>query len=101
MRRFFRASWSERIRDGLARAALALDDRVAAVRALREIVETRDLRRLNQPVLYVQAYYRLGVLLMEDGDVENGRHYLEGFLNHWGEAATNLPQVQDARRRLQ
>ena len=56
--------------------------------------------RYHGTVAYVLAFYRLGVLAMEDGDHQRGREYLKTFLEHWGDADIDLAQVQDARQRL-
>ena len=45
-------------------------------------------------------FYKLGVLKSELGEEQVSRKYLESFLEHWGRADWDLPDVRDARRRL-
>jgi len=40
------------------------------------------------------------LLYAERGDQTNSRQYLEQFLEHWGNADWDLPEVRDARARL-
>jgi len=87
------------MRDGLARAYLALGEKNKAIDALEALLES-GLERLNHPVLYVRALYTLGVLYAERGDQAKSREYLERFLEHWGNADWDLPEVRDARARL-
>jgi hypothetical protein len=52
-------------------------------------------------VLYVQTLYRLGLLEIELGDEVSGRKYLESFLDHWGNADWDIPEVRGARKCLE
>ena len=51
-------------------------------------------------MLYVRALYELGLLQVDLGEQEEGRRNLERFLEHWGDADWDLPEVADARERL-
>jgi hypothetical protein len=51
-------------------------------------------------VLYVQALYTLATLKIEAGNMDEGRDLLEQFLDHWGNADWDLPNVRDAKARL-
>jgi tetratricopeptide (TPR) repeat protein len=86
-------------RDGLARTYLAQGEKEKAVEALEGLLQS-GYERLSHPVLYVQALYKLGVLKSELGEEQASRKYLESFLEHWGRADWDLPDVRDARRRL-
>ena len=86
-------------RDGLARAYLAEGDKERAAEGLEGLLLS-GYERLSLPVLYVRALYQLGVLKSELGDERASREYLEKFLEHWGKADWDLPEVRDARRRL-
>ena len=52
------------------------------------------------PVLKVRAFYTLGTLYLDLGDRARGREYLQKFLDYWGKADWDLPEVRDARARL-
>jgi tetratricopeptide (TPR) repeat protein len=86
-------------RDGLARTYLAEGEKEKAAEALEGLLHS-GYERLSLPVLYVQALYKLGILKRELGDEPASRKYLESFLEHWGKADWDLPDVRDARRRL-
>jgi tetratricopeptide (TPR) repeat protein len=86
-------------RDGLARTYMALGDKEKAVEALEALVES-DWERVDHPVLYVRAFYTLGVLYSDLGDEAKSRDYFEQFLEHWGNADWDLPEIRDARARL-
>ncbi len=62
---------------------------------------TQVRERFGHPVLYVRALYTLGVLHSDLGDDSQSRDYFERFLEHWGDADWDLPEVRDARSRLQ
>ena len=86
-------------RDGLAQAYLADGDKEKAADAFEGLLQS-GLERVSHPVLYFRALYQLGVLKSELGDERSSREYLEQFLEHWGEADWELPEVSDARHRL-
>jgi non-specific serine/threonine protein kinase len=88
------------IRDGMARAYLALGREGDAMRTLEAIV-TSGAERVDHPVIFTQSLYRLGLLKLEGGRVEEGRRLLERYLDQWGEADWELESVADARRRLE
>jgi hypothetical protein len=52
-------------------------------------------------VLSVRARDTLGVLYGELGHEAKIRENFERFLEHWGDADWDLPEVRDARARLQ
>ena len=98
----FTATWSSSgaaFRNGLVQAYLASGDKPKAVEAL-ETLTGSGLERADHPVLFVRALYQLGLLQIELGQLEEGRRNLERFLEHWGEADWDLPEVADARKRL-
>ena len=86
-------------RDGLARACLALGDKQGAAQALEGLLSSGS-ERAGYPLLYVRAFYTLGVLKLDMGDEAAGREYLKKFLDHWGNADWDLAEVRDARERL-
>ena len=87
------------IRDGLARTYLALGRRGDAREALEDLLAS-GAERVDHPVLFAQALYRLGVLELESGREAEGRRFLERFLSLWGSSSWELPLVEDARDRL-
>ena len=87
------------IRDGLARSYLALEDEASAIEALESLLAS-GAERLDHPVIYTSALYRLGILKMETGRKMEGRRLLEKFLEHWGDSDWELDIVEDARARL-
>jgi tetratricopeptide (TPR) repeat protein len=87
-----------RFRDGLARTYLALGEKEKAARELEELLVARQGE--VAPVRYMQARYRLGKLRLELGDRVRGREHLQKFLDLWGKADWDLPEVRDARAQL-
>jgi tetratricopeptide (TPR) repeat protein len=86
------------IRDGLVRTYLALGREADAVKALEELLASGP-ERVDHPVIYTQALYRLGRLKLESGRSAEGRRLLSTYLDRWG-SATGLESVLDARRLL-
>jgi hypothetical protein len=86
-------------RDALARAYLAAGEKNGAAEALQGLVTYR-MRAYAHPVLKVRSYYTLGLLRLDLGDRAGGRQLLQRFLDHWGQADWELPEVRDARARL-
>ena len=87
------------IRDGLLRSYLASGDTRRAVETMEAIL-SGGAERLDHPVIYASTLYRLGVLELEQGRVEEGRRLLRRFLDLWGGADWKLEIVEDARSRL-
>jgi tetratricopeptide (TPR) repeat protein len=87
-------------RDGLARTARARGDASAEAAARQGILDHPIERDVGGAVIHVQSLYRLGVLKMDRGDTAGGRGLLEEFLNCWGKADWDLPDVRDAKKRL-
>ena len=85
-------------RDALARAHLALGEKEEAARVLEDLL--REPQSAVIPLQRVRALYQVGALRMDLGDRARGRAYLERFLQHWGRADWDLPEVRDARARL-
>jgi tetratricopeptide (TPR) repeat protein len=86
-------------RESLVRAYLSSGHKEKAARALEGLI-TSGFERVDHPAIYVRALYRLGALKMDAGDLEGGRHLLERFLEHWGASTWELPEVDDAKRRI-
>jgi hypothetical protein len=86
-------------RESLVRAYLSSGEEEKAARALEGLI-TSGFERVDHPALYVSALYRLGALKMEAGDLEGGRRLLERFLERWGDSTWELPEVEDAKRRI-
>ncbi len=86
-------------RDALARAHLMLGNTEDAVEELQRLIAS-GFERTAHPVLYVRALYQLGVLTIGLGREAEGHRYLEQFLDHWGNAGWDLPEVTDARAGL-
>ena len=94
----FMATWSSSgaaFRNGLVQAYLASGDKPKAVEAL----ETRVRAGRSSGALRA-TLYELGLLQMDLGEQEEGHRNLERFLEHWGDADWDLPEVADARERL-
>jgi len=83
----------------LARARLADGDADGAASALREMVEPNHLRT-TQPLVWLPALAELGRMEWDAGNEAEGRARLEQFLEYWGDADLDLPEVADARARL-
>jgi serine/threonine protein kinase/tetratricopeptide (TPR) repeat protein len=86
-------------RDGLVRTYLALGREEDAIEALEELLASGP-ERVDHPVIYTQALYRLGRLKLESGRSEEGRRLLSTYVARWGSADWELESVSDARRRL-
>jgi tetratricopeptide (TPR) repeat protein len=87
------------IRDGLVRSELALGRSAEAMAALDGILTSGE-ERVDHPVIYTEALYRLGVMKLESGRSEEGRKLLKKFLSQWGSADRDLEIVADAKTRL-
>jgi tetratricopeptide (TPR) repeat protein len=87
------------IRDGLVRTYLALGRDGDAMEALEELLASGP-ERVDHPVIYTQALYRLGRMKLESGRSEEGRRLLSAYVARWGSADWELESVSDARRRL-
>ena len=87
------------IRDGLARSRRALWDQSGEIEALEALVAS-GFERLDHPVLYVRALFRLGELHLEAGDEAAASGFFERFLEHWGNADWDLAEVMEARELL-
>jgi tetratricopeptide (TPR) repeat protein len=87
------------IREGLARAYLALGRRDDAARTLEVLLASGE-ERVDHPVLYAGALHRLGMLDLDGGRDGEGRRLLERFLALWGDASWDMPMVDEARERL-
>lgn len=82
-----------------ARAAFAVGDYQAARFYLESIAESLSVRTEwaeYQPL----ALYLLGRALEADGDEEAAAEHYSRFLGFWDDADPELPQPEDARRRL-
>jgi serine/threonine protein kinase/predicted Zn-dependent protease len=88
------------VRAGLIRCYLVLGEKEKAAEQMKALLES-GLERVNHPVIYVKTLYQLGLLEIERGDQVSGRKYLESFLDHWGNADWDLPEVHEARKCLE
>jgi hypothetical protein len=87
------------IRDGLVRTYLALGRSADAMQELEAILAS-GAERVDHPALYTYTLYRLGILKLDNGRVEEGRRLLARYLSQWENADWELPSVADARKRL-
>jgi tetratricopeptide (TPR) repeat protein len=94
---FWNVMPGDAFRDGLARSYLAVGDKEKAAEVLAALVSSRFDR---DPLLSVRALYTLGKLKLELGDQVRGRELLRQFLEHWGKADWDLPEVREARALL-
>ena len=85
-------------RDGLARTYIAIGRADKAAQVLEDLLGEPQSAVI--PLQRVPALYRVGALRMDLGDRARGREYLRKFLDHWGKADWDLPEVRDARARL-
>ncbi|MEM7355587.1 MAG: tetratricopeptide repeat protein [Acidobacteriota bacterium] len=86
-------------RDGLARTCRALWDQSCEIAALRGLIDS-DFERLEHPVLYMLALFRLGELHLEAGEITPAREYFTRFLEPWSEADWPLNEIAEAREIL-
>jgi tetratricopeptide (TPR) repeat protein len=87
------------LRDALARSYLATGEKEKAVAALEGLL-TYKMHAYAHPVIKIRAYYTLGTLKLDLGDRAAGRAHLLKFLEYWGKADWDLPEVREARARL-
>lgn len=85
--------------DGLARVALARDDRAAAIEEYRRLTAVGG-RKSPAPLLEPRDVLALARLLAEEGDTAGARAEYERFLSLWSRADEDLPEVEEARRAL-
>jgi serine/threonine protein kinase/tetratricopeptide (TPR) repeat protein len=83
-----------------ARLEAAAGDRAAAIAAYRELLEPA-FKWIGWVPFETLARYELAVLEEETGDLDSARRHYREFLDRWGDADVELPQVIDARQRLQ
>jgi tetratricopeptide (TPR) repeat protein/TolB-like protein len=88
------------LRDALARTYLATGQKKKAAEALEALLTYQRGQAFAHPVVKVRAYYTLGTLKLDLGDRLCGRELLQKFLDCWGKADWDLPEVRDARARL-
>jgi eukaryotic-like serine/threonine-protein kinase len=86
------------IRDALARSYLAMGERTKAAEVWEAFVKRPG--GVDHPAVLIRAYYTLGALKLDLGDRDGGRQLLQRFLEQWGKADGDIPEVRDARARL-
>jgi tetratricopeptide (TPR) repeat protein len=85
--------------DALGRAYLEARRPREALRTYEQI-RSLGLAGLHQPAIGVLAFYRLGRAHEALGNRPAARERYEEFLKLWGDADVEIPEVGDARRRL-
>jgi tetratricopeptide (TPR) repeat protein len=85
--------------DPLARAYIQAGQRERAVATYRKIAAMTS-GRLRDGDIYAKAFYMLGMIAEEQGEIEQARKNLSKFLELWKDADPGLPEVEDAKRRL-
>jgi serine/threonine protein kinase/Flp pilus assembly protein TadD len=60
-----------------------------------------DSSRFYSPILAAKTYYRLGIVYEKSGWKYKAMHNYEEFLDIWKNADPGLPEVADARQRLE
>jgi len=83
-----------------AAASERAGDRNGAAVLYRRILGLH-LGRLQYPDLYALSHCALGQLAEAAGDHENARMSYNKFLELWKDADPGLPEVEDAKKRLQ
>jgi tetratricopeptide (TPR) repeat protein len=83
----------------LAKAYLLNGD-LESAKAEYERILKLTTGRLPTGDLYVKAYFQLGKIHEEQGNVSGAVEHYEKFLDHWKDADPGLPEVEDARKRL-
>jgi tetratricopeptide (TPR) repeat protein len=56
--------------------------------------------RFNLSDIYAKSYYMLGKIHEQQGNKTKAKEYYEKFLDLWKNADPDLPEVDDARARL-
>jgi tetratricopeptide (TPR) repeat protein/predicted Ser/Thr protein kinase len=70
-----------------------------AVEKYRELIRREPLGYETQES-WIRAHYELGKLYEHKGELEETVKYYERFLEIWKDADPDIPEVEDARRRL-
>jgi len=85
----------------LARAYLQSGALDKAVALLEKALTRYDYPRFLEPILAVKAYYLLGQAYERSGWKDKAIQKYEKFLEIWKDADPGLPEVADARQRLE
>ena len=83
-------------REGLGRSYLEMSEPEQAARAFEGLLAS-GMERINAPIAYVKTLYTLGKVKLKAGDVAGGRELLDQYLDHWGNADWNVPEIELAR----
>jgi tetratricopeptide (TPR) repeat protein len=78
---------------------LGILDKAAAI--LEKALSRYSSDRILEPILAVKAYYLLGMVYEKSGWKDKALENLNEFLDIWKNADAGLPEVADARQRLE
>jgi tetratricopeptide (TPR) repeat protein len=85
----------------LAQAYLELGRLGEAVLLLEQALSRYDVSRALHPIFAMKAYYVLGLAYEKSGWKAKAIEKYEEFLDIWKDADPGIPEVQDAKERLQ
>lgn len=88
------------VRYGLARAYLGRGRIKDAIREFESLQGSLTTSRALYAITDVKTYYFLGIAYEERGEYNLAIEQYEQFLNLWGEADIELPEIIDAKERL-
>ena len=72
-----------------------------AVEVLEKVLLSHDERRLEYPILSVKAHYLLGLAYEQLGRNKESIKQYQEFLNIWKDADPGIPELEDAKERLE
>jgi serine/threonine protein kinase/tetratricopeptide (TPR) repeat protein len=72
-----------------------------AVEILEKTLLSHDERRLEFPIFSVKAHYLLGLAYQELGRNKEAIEHYQEFLDIWKDADPGIPEVEDAKQRLE
>jgi tetratricopeptide (TPR) repeat protein len=90
-----------RTRFSLAQALVAAGRYVDAIAVLEKRLHRYDERRAGSPIRAVKMHYLLGMAFEESGRPGRAIEHYETFLEIWKDADPGIPEVDDAKRRLE
>jgi len=85
--------------DSIALTYLESGNADKAIEKYKEFIE-KDFLGYEAQEAWILAHYQLGILFEKKGDAAEAAKYYERFLEFWKDADPDIPEVDDAKKRL-
>jgi tetratricopeptide (TPR) repeat protein len=85
---------------GLAQALLGEKKSKEAIEKIESLLKSFEWKRALWGMVDIKLYYYLGQAYEQSGEIELAKENYQHFLFHWKEADVELPELKDARERL-